>query len=167
MKDPLTLTYEKLWEMYESHKGFTELVKVNNRGRLLAWKRGIAKKLLLLPGDRPYTTILTQGGIPQPNITSSTSLHTQRYQIVVVTDTLAVNDLYPITWEILRASLLWTTVLLDELVYDGSNFVVDAGIKDYEELPVDNANKGIHGWVGRLGFHVRMKFQTSAIRPTI
>jgi len=164
--DPYSLVYKKLWEMFESHRGFTGLVRVSNRGKFLAWRRGVVEQLAALTEDRPFVTIIPSGGDPHAHATSSGSHDVERYRIVVVTGSAALNEqLYPINWEIYRGALLWTSTL-KALTYGGASLVHKAVLTDRTTTVVGGENQGIRGWVGSHGYEIHMHWQTSAIRPT-
>lgn len=165
-KDPFTLVYEAIWRMLESHREFAKKVKVSNRGIYTSRGRWDPRNLENLPADRPCVLLLPEGADPHLGRTSNSSSMLLRYLLIVVTDSLLINeDLYPIVWELYRAMLLWDTKLRT-LDYEGANPVKKSTPRRLVTTLVDAEQRGIKGWVGRWDYEVECFFSTAAIKPS-
>lgn len=164
MADPLSTLYDALWTMLEAHSGFTDLVRIGNRVKFAGEMRD-PEKSMVLSADRPTVGILAEGGLPHLEATSNASFLTARFQIIVITGDLRLDEeLYPVTWEIYGAMTRWHTALT-ALTWNGKTFVHLGRPTNFVETPVEVVNQGIRGWVGKWTYEVEMHFTTLDLIP--
>ncbi len=161
-KDPLTITYNKLWDMLEAHQGFTDLVRVGNRVKF-AGDAIDPDKDIVSEGDLPQVGIMAETGGAHLFSDSNASRLTERYGIIVVTgDKRLTHHLYPVRWEVFRAMSKWQSVLTG-LKWDGNPFQVTLA-RPTESSYLIAALKGVTGWTMLWGLEVDLHFGTTAMQ---
>lgn len=160
--DPFTLTYNALWDILESHKAFSRLVKIGNRQKFTSQNQKKFKEVLA--ADRPMVGVVPTKDIPHLSATSSTSKITAGYQIVLVTGSLLLDEqLYPVCWEIFLAMSKWQPKLT-ALRWNSKQFINLARPTDLGSGLGDPDTHGIDGWVARWDYEVHMHFTTTDLQ---
>lgn len=170
--DPFTAVYCGVWDMFESHTGFSNLVKVANRIKFLGNDLQ-PQKDQYTEGDLPELTIYPPSIEPHLEANTTRSQYVMRFQLLISTgnkrlDTLTGQpSIYPVLWEIFRAMLLWKTSLMT-LTYGSAAFVHLAKPGKAEiSMTYHDQNKTIIGWSAKLDYEVHLNFVSSNIAPTI
>ena len=155
--DPFTQVLDALWDLFESHKGFTDLVRLKNRIKVSGRDR-MPYKQEVQAADLPEVLIEpTEGG--DLTYTSSAVQMVQNFAIRLATGDLRANKLlFPLKWEVIQA--LYKT--RGEL---GLSFVKQVRVTDLAEAAIDEeANRGHAGWSASIGLAVDLYFSNTELQ---
>ncbi len=143
VEDPFSQIYAKLWDAFENHQGFTDLVKVGNRIR---FDKGAVdpQREKILENDLPEVAVFETSGENfsiTPNKNSSL-MGQAVYEVRVSTGEMSGETLRRVKWEILIA-LTKAGVDLGDL-----SFVRNINVSGAFTSSLGNtaANRGIAGW---------------------
>lgn len=164
--NPFTLIFDALWSLFEQSPVFTTDVALGNRIHFNFYNDPNPLKPQIQDSDLPEV-ILISAGTNEINLysTSATSKIVKRYQVMVATGDLRIqNYLNQIQWDLYCAFTGWTT-LLGALIWpvgSGRTFVKRCALTDCEEgLDNTKENRGIIGWSSIWSAEVECHFLTS------
>lgn len=168
--NPFTLVFDALWSMFENSPVFVADVAQGNRIHYNLSNDPNPSKTEIQDSDLPEVQLIT-GGAGDTNLycTSSTSRITKRYQILVATGDLRLqNYLNQIQWDIFCCFTGWQE-LLGALTWpvndDAHHFVKRSALLDCEEgLDNSRENRGIIGWSAIWMAEVEMHFNTIELK---
>jgi len=155
--DPFTETLNKLWDLLESHAGFTRLVSLKNRIKLTG-RNPVPYRAQAQSADLPEVLIEPAGGEVHLFVTGSSSRAVQDYAIVITTDDLGVSrTLFPLKWELMKA----LSKSGDSL---GLSFVKKVRIKELTERESGRTDRRAAGWSASLVVSVEMWFANAQLQ---
>ncbi len=163
--DPLSLVYNKLWDMLEAHAALVALVKVGNRIKYDTYRQSSMKDTLN-DADLPEISIIPVGGNPHIRRTSGGTSFNELYECRLVTGSQMLGQeggFLPIKWEVYRAFVDWD-LSLKTLLWGGEVFVVKCLMDEVSDNMLDEKltiERGFIGWVSLLRFNVEMWFRTA------
>lgn len=158
--NPLTMVYDALWTIIESHPALTSLVRVGNRVKDLSTLKDQVSTV-----DLPEIRIICQSAEPKIYRTSSGTTLKKIYQIQVATGEYNVqSQLHIIEWELLKAFSKYKDVL-DALTWNSKRFILQAKVTTVNEGTTQaDLNRGIRGWVSLWTCEVEFWFDRSDLQ---
>lgn len=168
--DPLSIVYNRLWDLMEAYTGLTDLVKVGDRLKYNDWM-AMTQKDVLGSGDLPELSIVPTGSSYGLQQTSNGTFLVESYEarLIVGDKRLAeVGGFLPVKWVLIRAFSGWAAKLLAltwSPVEEGPSYTFVVHAKPGEIVDAAFQEKGISGWVSFLRFNVTMSFKTAHIQP--
>lgn len=162
--DPITLVWNALLDMLESHAGFMSLVKVGNLIRFTGKNRDPVKSQIG-PADVPEVRLIPRGGIPHVQRTSNSSSMLETFEVQITSGDQRVDvALFPVKWQVLKALAGWAAVL-GALTWKGKTFVRltrPTGVAD--GVAEEDLRRGIVGWASIWTVEVHMWFTTTDLQ---
>ncbi len=155
--DPFTQTFDTLWQLLESHEGFSRHVRLGNRIKFSGGPTD-PRRGSLQSADLPEVRIVPDGGKMELFATSTSSRAIQDYRVIITTGTLqADKSLLPLKWELMKA-----------LAGGGDNlgltFVRKVRITELRESMERDHSPAINGWSAVLTVSVEMWFANSQLQ---
>ncbi len=154
--DPLTQTYDAIWDTLDAHGGFTALVKLGNR---ISLTDADPERLVdsLQPGDAPEARLIPTGGGAFVLRTSSNGSVVQTFGLFIVSGDQRLQIAhFPIKWEVIRAFAKSFVANGKDL---GLPFVRGVALADFTESDIDFAGtKGLQGWSGLMTISTELFF---------
>jgi len=165
--DPFSLVYDRLWELLESHKGFTDLVKLRNRTKFSGNDRSPLKDEVLA-ADLPEVRLIVSKLFPHIQRTSSSGSVNMTFEVQISTgDQRLTEVIFPVVFEIIRAMHGWPMVL-QSLEWRGIPFVVKFVLG---EIPIGTSdrdkNRGIIGWSTVWTCDLEIWLPTTLLQPDL
>ena len=160
-KDPITLVYEKIWEILESGTRIQALVKEGNRIKLNDWRNRAPFKERIAAGDLPELTIISVNGNVHLNKTTTGSMFTQRFRIVISSGEQRIDPgIFPVKFAVISAMADWVAQLAT-VVWKGEKIAPVCRMLDFVDgLSDTDLNRGILGWSTLMLLEVEMYFDT-------
>ncbi len=155
--DPFTQTLDKIWDLLESHTGFTDLVRLGNRIKVSGTNPDPYKPRPQ-SADLPEVRVEPEGGKVELFATSSSSRATQDYAVSLVTGDVRVNkQLFPLKWEMMKA----LSKSGDNL---GLSFVTKVRVREVGESVGQEDHRVKRAWSGKWIISVEMWFANSQLQ---
>lgn len=162
--NPFSLTYNKLWELFEGDPHFSEMFPVGNRVNYGVGDNREPMKALITTADVPEVALIQDGINANLMQTSSSSMVTCLYSLVINTGDFRVNTFTnKINWIVLTNLVHWKT-LLTSLQWKEQAFIKNVRVRDIAigQSPQLRA-RGINGWSTVWGCEIEMHFRTTDI----
>ena len=165
--NPFDMVYDALWQMLLSHPVFERDVKTGNRVRYDIKTDRDPMKDTIAAGDLPEVVLASDtvsGNLMQ---TSSTSMVTKRFSVLVSTGDFRAPILTSVEWCIFTALTGWPE-RLGALTWKQQRFVKRVQLVSAQSgLSDAAANRNIKGWAAKWVAEVEMHFSTLSLREEL
>ena len=150
--DPLTVMYNKQWEVLRAHFPITDFVKIGNQ-IIQTVEEPVFPKEDVVDADLPEIRVLPAGGTIENIASTGTMVVEQNYEIQVAVQDARLNaQFFPLQWEIIVAYVKAGCDL-------GLDFVEVVRLGNYTDEENDVAVlRGLEGWSSLMSVAVRMRF---------
>lgn len=166
INDPLTLTYQSLWEVVVNSNLIKSYVKVGN---MITFGEDVKFPLQQSPLDSDLPElILIFDGFEEIGLhaNSSSSKLLPKYKFMISTGDLRIKVALGLQFALLRSLVKWAK--------ENTNEVIWGDVNDFKITRVDvtaattaqsndEANRGIKGWAALIDIEVEMWLRTSAL----
>ena len=157
--NPLRQVSDLLWQMFEQHQGWTDLVRVCNRVNYL--EGTFPKSPETASTDLPEMGIVPVGSRPKMHKASNCAELIKLFSIVVVTGQSTIGKLLDIEFESFRAMANFQS-LRESLEWRGHKFVTHMMLTEITDSMLED--RGISGWSSVWGCEIHMNFPLTTLR---
>lgn len=161
------MVYDALWRMLLAHPSFEQSVKPGNRVRYDDKTNRDPLKDTIAAGDLPEVALVSDTVSGNLLASSSTSMVTKRFSVLVSTGDFRAPILTSVEWSIFTALTGWPE-RLGALTWKQQRFVkrvqlvsATSGLSDAA------ANRNITGWAAKWVAEVEMHFSTASLREEL
>lgn len=162
--NPLTLVYNKLWELARANPDLMEWINANNQIDFSQW---IGGKTSVSTADFPELALTSQSSFSNIRSTSTSTILVKEYSWMLITGDQRMDAVYnQVQWELFRAMIPSCEELV-KLTWGNAadkNFVKRANwLTSSEGSLFLDENRNIRGWSFSWPLEVEMHFTTSKL----